>query len=97
MEQSIINPAPIHSTEHGYAVNVEPEFCQRIDRALLRLKIKRRNAIVGWYVDFSRRSDGGRRLRAASKWLVWIGGKPVSKRRLEKLLSEARREIVRLL
>ncbi len=91
-----INPALIRSTEHGYAVDVESEFCQRIDRALLRLKIKHRNAIVGRYVDFPRWSDGDRRLRVANKWQVWIGEKPVSKRRLENLLSEARGEIGQL-
>ncbi len=91
-----INPALIRATGSDRGVGEEPEFCQRIDKSLLRLKIKHRIAIVGRYVDFPRRSDGNRRLRVANKWLVKIGEKPVSKCRLENLLSEARGEIGRL-
>ncbi len=88
-----INPALIRATGSSGGYVEEPEFCQRIDKALLRLKIKHRIAIVGRYVDLPRWSDGDRRLKVANKWLVKIGEKPVSKRRLENLLSEARGEI----
>ena len=44
-------------------------------------------------VDYPRRNHGDKRLKHVNLWLDRIDESPITKRRMENLLSEARREV----
>jgi len=89
------NPALIRATAPSYdhASTAEPEICARIDAALQKLTIRHRIILIARYVDYPRRNHGDKRVKHVNHWLDRIGEKPITKRRMENLLSEARREV----
>jgi len=91
------NPALIRATAPGGSGDEEPEICARIDKALQQLTVKQRIVLIARYVDYPRRNHGDKRIKHVNHWLERIGESPISKRRMENLLSDARREIIKLM
>ncbi len=91
------NPAMIRATGPNYGPDgvAEPEFCARVDKAFQRLKIRHRIVLTTRYIHFPRHTDSERRLKHINRWFERLGEKPISKRRMQNLLSEARGEIAK--
>ncbi len=87
------NPALIRGTRRDAPLKDEPEIVRQIDQALLQLRVRHRVVLVTRYVVYPRRNDSERRLKHVNRWFEKLGEAPISKRRMEKLLSEARGEV----
>ncbi|KAA3633845.1 MAG: hypothetical protein DWQ08_01350, partial [Proteobacteria bacterium] len=82
------NPALIRGTKRDTTGEDEPEIIGRIDRAIQKLVVRHRIVLVTRYVVHPRRNDGDKRLKHVNHWLGRLGEQPISKRRMENLLSE---------